>query len=210
MMVRKKKEPDPQRVVAVPAPETQSPETDRAFTIINPSVRAGVTVERFSQIFGESDLGALIGELRKQSGHVHNGSLKRAETMLIAQAHTLDAIFNELARRSALNMGEYINAAERYLRLALKAQSQCRATLETLSNIKNPPVLYAKQANIANGPQQVNNAIPNPAYGKTEIEQNELLEHRHGQRLDSRTQSETSRVDTELEAVGKIDRAKNN
>lgn len=40
---------------------------------------------------------------------------------LTTQAHTLDAIFNELARRSALNMGEYINAAERYMRLASAA-----------------------------------------------------------------------------------------
>jgi hypothetical protein len=49
------------------------------------------------------------------------------------------------------------SAAESYFKMALKAQNQCRMTLETLSNIKNPPVVYAKQANIANGPQQVNN-----------------------------------------------------
>jgi hypothetical protein len=40
--------------------------------------------------------------------------------------------------------------------LALKAQSQCRATLETLTTIKSPPVLFAKQENIAAGPEQVN------------------------------------------------------
>jgi len=45
------------------------------------------------------------------------------------------------------------------MRLALRAQSQCRATLETLAVIKNPTtVAYVRQANIANGPQQVNNA----------------------------------------------------
>ena len=43
------------------------------------------------------------------------------------------------------------------MRLALKAQGQCRATLETLATIKNPPVVFARQANIAQGPQQVNN-----------------------------------------------------
>jgi hypothetical protein len=37
------------------------------------------------------------------------------------------------------------------MRLALKAQSQCRATLETLAQIKNPPVVLARQANIAQG-----------------------------------------------------------
>jgi hypothetical protein len=37
--------------------------------------------------------------------------------------------------------------------LALKAQSQCRATLETLAAIKNPqPVAFVRQANIAHGP----------------------------------------------------------
>jgi hypothetical protein len=35
-----------------------------------------------------------------------------------------------------------------YLRLGLKAQSQCRATLETLAAIKNPrPVAFVQQAN---------------------------------------------------------------
>ena len=48
---------------------------------------------------------------------------------------------------------------ETYMRMALKAQSQCRATLKTLANIKNPPVVFARQANIAQGPQQVNNGM---------------------------------------------------
>ena len=44
-------------------------------------------------------------------------------------------------------MNEHLPAAETYMRLALKAQSQCRATLETLANIKNPPTVFARQAN---------------------------------------------------------------
>ena len=60
------------------------------------------------------------------------------EETLTAQAVALDAIFNEMARRAALNMGEYINAAETYLRLGLKAQAQCRATLQTLFEMKDP------------------------------------------------------------------------
>jgi len=174
-MTRKKTEQGGKRVVEVPAEGSETKEAIQARTISNPTVRASVTVASFSNVFGDADLGALIGELQKQAKRVHGGDLKRAESMLMTQAHTLDAIFNELARRSALNMGEYINAAERYMRLALKAQSQCRATLETLSTIKNPPVVFAKQANIANGPQQVNNGQPAPACEKTVSEQNELL-----------------------------------
>lgn len=41
----------------------------------------------------------------------------------------------------------------------LKAQSQCRATLETLAAIKVGPAIFARQANIAHGPQQVNNGV---------------------------------------------------
>ena len=81
------------------------------------------------------------------------------EAMLSAQAVALNAIFGEFARRAAVNMGEHIGAMETYARLAMKAQSQCRSTIETLAEMKNPPVVFARQANISNGPQQVNNGI---------------------------------------------------
>jgi len=104
-------------------------------------------------------------------------SLSSAEALLMSQALALNTVFGELARRAALNMGEYMDATDKYMRLALKAQGQCRATLETLAVIKNPPVVFAKQANIAHGPQQVNNGAGLPA--RTEnatIPPNELLE----------------------------------
>ena len=109
---------------------------------------------------------------------------------------------------SSIHLGEYINATDRYLRLALKAQSQCRATLETLATIKNPPVIYAKQANISNGPQQVNNGLPAPAREEKTISSNELLEHQHGQRLDTGTQSAAIGADSTMATLGEIDRAK--
>jgi hypothetical protein len=112
--------------------------------------------------FGELSLGECIGALKGTARAVHGGDLAHAETLLTVQASALNAMFCELARRSALNMGEYINAAETYMRLALKAQAQCRATLETLAAIKNPPQVFAKQANINNGGQQqvINGAQP--------------------------------------------------
>ena len=39
-------------------------------------------------------------ELAQQAEAVNDGDLRRAHGMLIAQAHTLDAIFNNLARAS--------------------------------------------------------------------------------------------------------------
>lgn len=49
------------------------------------------------------------------------------------------------------------------MRMALRAQNQARATAETLAAVKNPTVVFARQANIAHGPQQVNNTLPRAA-----------------------------------------------
>jgi hypothetical protein len=43
-------------------------------------------------------------------------------------------------------------------RIAFRAWSRCRATLATLAAIKLRPVAFVNQANIAHGPQQVNNS----------------------------------------------------
>jgi hypothetical protein len=54
---------------------------------------------------------------------------------------------------------ERLDVAERMMRPGLKAQGQSRATLETLAAIKNPPMVFARQANIVHGPQQVSNTL---------------------------------------------------
>ena len=96
--------------------------------------------------------------LETQGEAVNRGDLSEAERMLNGQAVALNAIFSELARRAVKNMGTYLATTESYLRLALKAQAQSRATVEALAEMKNPhPVSFVKQANIAHGNQQVNN-----------------------------------------------------
>jgi len=83
------------------------------------------------------------------------GDMAMASRMLAAQAMTLDSMFTELARRAALNMGEFINGAERYGRLALKAQSNCRATLETLAKLHQPREQIVKHVHVSEGGQAV-------------------------------------------------------
>jgi hypothetical protein len=70
---------------------------------------------------GELDLTESVGVMREKASAVHSGNLAGLEETLTAQAVALDAIFNEMARRAALNMGEYINATETYLRLGLNS-----------------------------------------------------------------------------------------
>lgn len=149
----------------------------------------------------------LIVGLALQDKALKHGDLTNAERMLMAQASTLDVIFNRLAQRAAVNMdAQHLSAAETLLRLAFKAQSQCRAALETLSLIKNPrPVSFVQQANIANGPQQVNNGPQPPASRarETEIPPNEQLEQSHV-RVDTRATQAAIRTHSAMEAVGEV------
>ena len=75
-------------------------------------------------------------------------------------------------------------------------------TLETLGNIKNPPVVYAKQANITNGPQQVNNGSMPRAYAEeTKTEPSKILEKSNEQRMDTGTQGQALGGNPAMEAV---------
>ena len=162
--------------------------------------------------FGELSLTDCALSLQSAAGAVSRGDLTIAEATLTSQALALDAIFGELARRASLNLGTRLPVTETYLRLALKAQSQSRATFEALAAIKNPPAVYARQANINNGgQQQVNNGgqaerAHAPA-AKLQPAQNELLEAQGGSCLDTRTPSPAGGIDSDLEAVGAIHRS---
>jgi hypothetical protein len=198
-------------VLRLPKEEGKSDERIFAEVALSTVTTNGVTARLFSRgTFGESDLGATIAAMREKAGKVQAGDLSELEATLLAQAVALNAIFTELSRRAALNMGEHLAATEAYLRHAFKAQAQCRATLQTLAEIKNPrPVAFVKQANIAHGPQQVNNGTDAPTRAREEktIEANELLEVQHGERLDTRTAGAASGDHSQLETVGAIDRA---
>ncbi len=167
-----------------------------------PEVRAAAVIQEFQ---GNSlNINSLVDELRQQVSEVQAGGLKRPEAMLIAQAHALDALFSNLARRSHGNSNSgYLDAAEKYLRLALKAQAQAVRTIEALNELKNPrTIAFVQQANIANGPQQVNNGEPR-AREKT-IQSNELSGDSYDLLPNTRTQSLASRPNQEVEAVGEI------
>lgn len=158
----------------------------------------------------------MVQSLKDHGQRVNGNDLAAAERMLTAQAIALDTIFSEMARRSAMNLGQYLDASERYMRMALKAQGQCRATVEALAAIKNPPVVFAKQANIAHGPQQVNNGVAQaqhehdcrPAHEKKQMAANELLGMDDGKRLDSGAQGPTSLAHPRMATMEAINRAK--
>lgn len=186
---------------------------------LHPSANAAVVLSEYTKALGDQDVGALMDGVRRGAEAVQTGSLERAEAMLFGQAHALQAIFMDLARRASRQ--QLLKQWEAYLRMALKAQNQCRMTLETLATIKNPPVVIARQANINNGgQQQVNQGVAPPPCaicagagagagahaGEIALAPNELLEVSDGERLDTSTSGKASQAHPHMAAVGAIDR----
>lgn len=169
-----------------------------------------------SGVGGCVDINALQNEIGKHVLDVRDGIMSRPEAFLVAQAHTLDTMFNTLVMRATKNLAAgYLNAGETYLRLALKAQSQCRTTVEAIAEIKNPTKpTFIKQQNVAHN-QQVNNGVPGDSRSSTHAHAherninptNELLEASDGERLDFGATGATGSANQDLAAVGSVDRA---
>ena len=144
--------------LSVPQRPGENNERSAARAMLRPDVQAGATLLCYNKDQPDLTLDGLVSELSAQCEAATKGDLTRSEALLTSQAHTLDSLFHSLARRA--NGAQYLGQMEAFLRLSLKAQSQCRATIETLAEIKNPrAVAFVTQANIAHGPQQVNNAV---------------------------------------------------
>ncbi len=107
-----------------------------------------------------------------------------------------------------------MNNFDRYLKLALRSQSQCLATWESLATMKNPPMMmgYVRQANIAHGHQQVNNAVSTAGDTSRPREnvdlQSKLLEENDGERLDIGAAGAAGRANPAMAPLGKGDRTK--
>ena len=201
-MVKKPTKSAKQNVLNVLQPPGKSKERMHADLALDPAVNAAATVRTFgSYTIGKLEIGETLEAVMETVGKVRKGDMSGPEAILVAQASALNSIFTELARRAGANMGEYLGAMESYLRLALKAQAQCRATIETLAEMKKPPIVIARQANISNGPQQVNNGQP-PRVAYSATSPNELLEQPDGPRLDAGTTNAAIAGDTAMVAVG--------
>lgn len=199
-------DPNTLRVQRHPGKTEQRQYADMA---VHGMAQNAMTMKAFaSPGLGELSITDCCEALEELGAAANGGDLKNAEQMLVAQAAALNAIFNEMARRSGQNMGTHTSAAEMYMRLAFKAQSQCRTTIETLAEMKNPPVVFARQANITSGPQQVNNGVSTQA-AKTVSPPNELLEDVSNERngMDAGATRAAGRTDQELATVGAVNRA---
>ena len=158
-----------------------------AHIALSPEFKAAITSKAYAPAIGEQDLAAILQRLGELSSRVTTGKTDDVESMLAVQALTLDSIFHRLALQAERNIGQYPKAVDTYLRLALKAQSQSRATAETLASFKSPRQ-YISQTNVA-GAMQIN----------IDLERSDV---------DRGAEGKDASSDTRLEALGEIYRAK--
>ena len=185
---------------------------DTARMALMPSLNGAAVIQAYQgSVMGKDvDMNLMIDHLRRTFTEVKEGDLHTMEAMLVSQATALQTMFTSLARRAQEQ--EYQKNLEAFLGLALKAQAQSRATISALADLKYPrQATFVRQANITNGPQQVNNGTPGNsaqyAHALAHAEQNtgrknELLEAQHGNYLDTGAQGTAGGADTHLEAVG--------
>lgn len=219
-----------------PAPETEKGESNRpeeairmvrderktefqqfADVSMSPITRGTAVCKRWSEkAMGEIGINEAMAYVQEKADAAAAGDLNAAKAMLVAQAMTLDSIFNDMAGRAATLVSKTPGGGwsfgsetmETCTRIAFKAQAQCRATLQTLGELVHPrTVVIAKQANMTNGPQQVNNGAAPPRAQESQTPANELLEANPSERLESGTQGEAGGVDPWLATVGALNRA---
>ena len=188
------------------------------------SAHGAIGMEAWGKIFmGEVDLGELIRSVRDKIKLVtEEGDQKPIEAMLMGQAMMLQTLATALIRKASFQ--DKLLQFQVNLNLGLKAQAQCRATLQTLAEIKNPrtAVAFVKQQNIASGHQQVNNGVAqtgaqagSPAtvsHAHTENQQalrNELLGVDDATPwMDTGAQGASGRDDSDMATVGAQHRSK--
>ena len=183
--------------------------------VLSPAMSASHAIDGiFSQENQDSndaeglDFSELSDQLQEQNELLRSGDINRIEAMLLDQAHVLQSLFTVYTMKMA--KAEYISKLEPYAKIALKAQNQCRQTLATLGELKNPKrTTFIKQQNNANN-QQINQLDPNQENSKKIIDPtNELMEQKPNERLDFRTTKKAVGNDQEMETVATVNRAKN-
>jgi len=156
-----------------------------------------------SNISSQVDMECAREIIGKGIDDIKKGDLSKLEEMLYSQAVALNMMFANLSRRASIQTN--VDIRTKLATLALKSQNQSRNTIQTLINLKQPnQTAFIKQANIANGHQQINNGVSSPE--NLAKQSNELLEEQDGKWLDRGEKAKTERVNSKLEAMGEVHR----
>ena len=150
----------------------------------------------------------LFREIQKHEYEIEKGNLQQIERYLYSQAIALNAMFDRMLAQLA--HAEFTPHIQLSGMLALKAQAQCRATLATLAQIKNPDQITFIKQNI----KQQNNAINQQVnthqiddLKKSEKVANELLRETKHETLEFRGTEQAITINPAMETMETIDRS---
>ena len=146
--------------VEMPAEKDETRAGMMARSMIEPYLRHSIlahdlTKKSVGDLPGQPSLNDYVHTIRNKAIQSRQGELGMASDLLIAQALSLDAMMTELLRRATMNLGDYPVAAERYARLAFKAQSNSRASLEALAKLHQPREQTVRHVHVNEGGQAV-------------------------------------------------------
>lgn len=118
----------------------------------------GEACERLLTSFDAGDKPGLTEfewSIKERADKAASGDLGDVSALFMAQALSLDSIFTEYARIALVNVSSNLEASERYMRLAIKAQSNSRATLDALSKLHQPREQTVRHVHVNEGGQAV-------------------------------------------------------
>jgi hypothetical protein len=164
------------RPIKVEARENQTPLEATTEFFLKPSALAANAINAFGNSIAKDhiDFQCVILNLEGLAQQIRNGDLGEIENILFSQSVALNAIFSSMLVKASRQ--DYISSANIFMSLALKAQNQSRATLQTLMQLKKPnQTAFIKQTNIAHGHQQVNNEFVESCRQDLSNLSNELL-----------------------------------
>ena len=152
-------------------------------------------------------------ELKRIGDAVVGGDVSDCERLLAAQVAALNWVFAAYARRAALCVDQNLDDSETHLRLALRAQGQCRVTVEALHSMKHPrQVAFVSQTNVGqnvqvnNGPAVATTDAPMRS-GKAEFRESKLLRTSDGARVEPGTTGYAGRSDSTVVPLATVNRA---
>ena len=156
----KRKAPAGSKAVMIDAHQGETEAQTMGRALIEPYFRHGVVAhavlgKMLGTVPGNAQLHDFGRAMQVKAKATGEGNMALPSEILTTQALTLDALFTEFARRATNNMGDYVQSAERYGRLAFKAQSNCRATLEALAKLHQPREQTVKHVHVNEGGQAV-------------------------------------------------------
>ena len=131
-----------------------------ARAMVGPYLRHGIAGSSLAgktagKLPGEPQFDDFAQVIKSAAADTARGEMALPSDILMAQALSPDAIMTELMHRATMNLGDYPLAAERYARLAFKAQSNCRATLEALAKLHQPREQTVRHVHVNEGGQAV-------------------------------------------------------